>query len=286
MATTSVAPLTRRDISEALEALGLTRGAVVFMHSSLSSLGEVDRGADTVVDAVLDVLGPDGTLAVPTFCSINRRRNQTYDPDTTPSEVGQITNALRSRPEAFRSPHIWQSMSAIGKRAEEMMSVHRPVAWAADGPFWRLYEWDAYIMLLGVPYFRSTFWHLIEQWVQPAYGRWKESTGRIRNPDGSESPLKEITFGPRPGHAHDFNKLGSRMEAQGLVSTGAVGNAMARLYRARDAFDTGVAEYRKDPTLFIQTGEGFTDLPDGVIVGEYNNEKSIVDPAGSYKLYE
>lgn len=286
MTTTTAAPLTRQDISGALTALGLAPGAVVFMHSSLSSLGEVDGGADTVVDAVLDVLGPEGTLAVPTFCSINRRRKKTYDPDTTPSEVGQITNALRSRPQAFRSLHIWQSMSAIGKRAEEMMSVHRPVAWAADGPFWRLYEWDAFIMLLGVPYFRSTFWHLIEQWVHPAYGRWKESSGRIRNRDGSESPLKEKTFGPRPGHAHDFNKLGSRMEAQGLVSIGTVGNAMVRLYRARDAFDTGVAEYRKDPTLFIKTGEHFTGLPDGVIVGEYNNEKSIVDPAGSYKLYE
>ena len=286
MATTHVAALTRQDISDALTRLGLAPGGVVFMHSSLSSIGEVDGGADTVVDAVLDALGPEGTLAVPTFCSINRRRKRTYDPDTTPSEVGQITNALRSRPEAFRSPHIWQSMSAIGRRAEEMMSVHRPVAWAADGPFWRLYEWDAYIMLLGVPYFRSTFWHLIEQWVQPGYGKWRESTGRIRNPDGSETPLKEITFGPRSGHAHDFNKLGSRMEARGLVRVGAVGNAMVRLYRARDAFDTGVAEYRKDPTLFIQTGEGFTQLPDGVIVGEYNNEKSVVDPAASYKLYE
>ena len=267
-------------------ALGLTRGAVVFMHSSLSSIGEVEGGADAVVDAVLDALGPEGTLAVPTFCSINRRRGLTFEPDATPSEVGQITNALRSRPEAFRSRHIWQSMSAVGKRAEEMMSVHRPTAWAADGPFWRLYEWDAYIMLLGVPYFRSTFWHLIEQMVQPAYGRWRESTGRVKNPDGTESPLEEITFGPKTGHVHDFNKLGSRMEARGLVRVGAVGNAMARLYRARDALDTGVAEYRKDPTLFIKTGERFTQLPDGVIVGEYNNEKSVVDPTGGYKLYE
>ena len=286
MVTTPAPPLTRRDISDALSDLGLPRGAVVFMHSSLSSIGEVDGGADTVVDAVLDVLGPDGTLAVPTFCSINRRRKQVYDPDSTPSEVGAITNALRGRPEAFRSPHIWQSMSAVGRRAEEMMSVHRPVAWAADGPFWRLYEWDARILLLGVPYFRSTFWHLIEQWVQPAYGAWKGSSGRIRNRDGSVSPLEEITFGPRPGHIHDFNKLGARMEARGLVRGGAVGNAMVRLYRARDAFDTGIAEYREDPSLFVKTGGGFTQLPDGVIVGEYNNEKSVVDPAGSYKLYE
>ena len=70
------------------------------------------------------------------------------------------------------------------------------------------------------------------------------------------------------------------------MRVGAVGNAMARLYRARDALDTGVAEYRKDSTLFIKTGEAFTQLPDGVIVGEYNNEKSVVNPTGGYKLYE
>jgi aminoglycoside 3-N-acetyltransferase len=286
MTEPSVTPLTRQSIAESVRSLGLKPGGVVFMHSSLSSLGEVDGGADTVVDALLDVLGPEGTLAVPTFSSINRRRGRAYDPDRTPSEVGHITNTLRSRPNAFRSPHLWQSMSAIGKRAEEMMSVHRPAAWAADGPFWRLYEWDAHIMLLGVPYFRSTFWHLIEQWVQPAYARWKTSTGRVRHRDGTESPLQETTFGPKPGYSHDFNKFGSRLEAKGLVNIGTIGNAMARLYRARDAFDTGVAEYRRDPTLMIGDIKALTQLPDGVIVGPYNNEKSVVDPEAGYKPYE
>ena len=286
MGPASTAPLTRLAIAEALRSLGLKLGGIVFMHSSLSSMGRVEGGADTVVDALLDVLGSEGTLAVPTFSSMNRKRGLPFDPLNTPSEVGRITNCVRNRPGAFRSPHLWQSMSALGKRAEEMMSIHRPAAWAAGGPFWKLYEWDAQILLLGVPYFRSTFWHFIEQMVQPAYGRWSEATGRVVNPDGTESPLNTRTFGPKPGYSHDFNKFGARLEALGHVSIGTVGNAMARLYRARDALDSGVAEYRKDPMLLLKTGDTLTQLRDGVIVGPYNNEKSVVDPKAGYKPYE
>ena len=151
-----------------------------------------------------------------------------------------------------------------------MMRVHRAAAWGADGPFWKLYELDARIMLLGVPYYRSTFWHLIEQWAQPAYGRWHGFTARIREADGTEGPLSFLGFGPGPtlrGDMTDFNKLGARLEARRLVSIGAVGNAMARLFRARDAFDYGLIEFRADPLLFRASGERPRHLLDGVIVG-------------------
>ena len=172
-------------------------------------------------------------------------------------------------------------MAALGPAAREMMRVHRAAAWGADGPFWKLYELDARIMLLGVPYYRSTFWHLIEQWTQPAYGRWHGFTARIREADGTEGPLSFLGFGPGPTLRQgmtDFNKLGARLEARGLVSIGAIGNAMARLFRARDAFDYGLIEFRADPLLFRASGERPRHLPDGVIVGERGNEKSVVDP--------
>lgn len=286
MGPTSELPLTNSGIADSLVSLGIKPGELLFMHSSLSSLGPVEGGANTVVDALLEVLGTNGTLVVPTFNGSIRKSNQPFDPNKTPSEVGSITECVRNRPDSFRSRHLWQSMAAVGERAKEMMSVHRPTAWAGDGPFWKLYEWDARILLLGVPYFRSTFWHFIEQMVQPAYGMWKESTGRIKNTDGTYTPLKERTFGPKPGYYHDFNKLGSKMESLGRVRIGTIGNAIARLYLARDALDIGIAEYRKDPWLLVKTGPNFTQLNDGFIVGEYNNEKSVVDPKGGYKLYE
>ena len=82
-----------------------------------------------------------------------------------------------------------------------------------------------------------------------------------------------------PGfRSRDFNKLGARLESRDLVSIGPVGNAMARLFRARDAFDVGVEEFRDDTMLFALTGGSLTKLCDGVKVGEPDNEKSVVDP--------
>ena len=98
-------------------------------------MGHVEGGAEAVVDAFLDVLGPEGTLVVPTYTPSHRGLGSVFDPANDPSEVGRITEVVRNRPEAFRSPHLWQSMSALGRRAEEMMSIHRPAAWTADGPF-------------------------------------------------------------------------------------------------------------------------------------------------------
>ena len=47
--------------------MGFEPGDRVMVHSSLSSMGHVEGGAGTVVQAFLDVLGPEGTLMVPTF---------------------------------------------------------------------------------------------------------------------------------------------------------------------------------------------------------------------------
>ena len=56
-------PQTQEQICEALRALGLPSGAIVFVHSSMSSIGYVEGGAGTLVDAFLQVLGPAGTLS-------------------------------------------------------------------------------------------------------------------------------------------------------------------------------------------------------------------------------
>ena len=73
------------------------------------------------------------------------------------------------------------------------------------------------------------------------------------------------------------------MEERGLAQVGAVGNAIARRFRARDALEVGLAEYRKDSLLFAITDGSLTQLRDGALTEELHNEKSVIDPA---KIYE
>ena len=92
-----------------------------------------------------------------------------------------------------------------------------------------------------------------------------------------------LIYSPKPGFAgNDFNRLGALLEEQGLVRVRSVGNAVVRLFRARDALEVGLAQYRVDPLLFVLTGSRCTPLRDGVLTDELDNEKSILDPAHIY----
>ena len=277
--------LKRDQTVAALRTLGLPAGATVFVHSSLSSIGYVEGGAETMVDAFLDTLSPQGTLVVPTFTFAHGNGDKpVFQLACDPSEMGRLTEVTRTRPGARRSCHLLHSVAALGAHAEEITANHGPSAWAADGPFWKLYELDAHILLLGVPYLRCTFFHVVEQLVQVPYRRWREVEARVRHRDGSQRPLLTLTYSPKPGFAgNDFNKLGALLEERGLVQVGTLGNAVVRLFRARDALEVGLAQYRKDPLLFVMTADRCTSLRDGVLTAELHNEKSVLDPALIYR---
>ena len=259
-------------------------GSIVFVHSSLSSMGYVDGGADAVVDALVEVLGAEGTLAVPTFTFVHGGKTKPlFDPQRDPAEMGRIAEVTRTRPGARRSRHLLHSIAALGGRADELTVHHGPSAWAADGPFWKLYELDAHLLLLGVPYTRCTFFHMMEQLVQVPYRQWSEVEARIRERDGTESPLPTKTFSPQPGFVgNDFNKLGTLLEEQGKVQMGTVGNAIARFFKAREALEFGLVQYRRDPYLFIRAGDSFTELGDGELILEQGKVKWVADATRAY----
>ena len=86
--------VTRSEIVAGLQALGVRRGSILLVHSALSSLGWVEGGADEVIDALLDVLGAEGTLLMPTHPA---RDGRVFDPDSIPSDMGRISETFRRR---------------------------------------------------------------------------------------------------------------------------------------------------------------------------------------------
>ena len=130
-----MASVTQSDITRGLEGLGLGRGDAVLVHSSLSSFGHVEGGAETVVRAFLQVLGETGTLLVPTF-----------------GDFGAITDAVKSRADAVHSIHPKASVAAIGARAEELCRDHwkAETAHGEGTPYRRLAESGGYVCLVGV----------------------------------------------------------------------------------------------------------------------------------------
>ena len=111
----------KQQLQDQLESMGLKGDETILIHSSMKSIGEVDGGADTVLDAWMEYF-KDGLLLLPTHTwkTVNAD-NPVYNPQTTPSCVGLLTNMFMKRDGVIRSLHpthtmlqnIWQVRNII-----------------------------------------------------------------------------------------------------------------------------------------------------------------------------
>ena len=232
----------KQDIIAGLRSLGLCPGDIVMVHSSLSSMGFLVGGADTVIDALLDVIGPAGTLAMPTLCQKDKeRRFETWNIATSPSDVGRITETFRLRPDVVRSDHATHSVAALGPKAVELTVGHKtsggrpgpwgPAAFGHGSPWEKFYEWNVRYVFLGVTMRVNTMRHLIQSRIV------EDCLNRVGE---SRPALEERVQGWRnPGvwPNYDDTKMEARLTELGLIRFATIGAATARLLQARDLVD-------------------------------------------------
>jgi aminoglycoside N3'-acetyltransferase len=298
--STVIAPPTigRRALVDGLHRIGLRQGQVALVHSGLRPFGNVEGGAETVVDALLEVLGPKGTLVVPTFtfkheAATAAAETPLIDPASDPSEMGAISEATRRRPDARRTTAYRHSFAAIGRRADLLASVDPALApFDLRSAFGVMLALDAQVVLLGVPYARSTSHHFAEWVTEVPYRHALVREVRLRRPDGTVIETTMGDYQPRPSadgsyygsRATDFNKLGLMLERSGRVDVTNIGNAIVRRFAMRDLIARAEIEAERDYNVF-RTGEGdkghVTGLPDGVFVFSH----PVKDGAGRPEIH-
>ena len=148
-----------------LKSLGLKEGDVVVVHSSLKSMGHVDGGANTVIDALINVVGKKGTILFPTLTYSPCYLTLKFDLNKTPSCVGNISEIFRNREGVVRSFHPTHSVSAFGKLANEITKDHflddTPVG--KNSPYQKLINLNGKILMLGCGLRPNTFMHAVEE---------------------------------------------------------------------------------------------------------------------------
>jgi len=246
-----------------LRKIGLKAGGTVLVHSSLSSMGYVVGGAQTVVEAFLEVLDPSrGTLVLPTLCQQDLdERFDTWDIEKSPSDVGRITEVGRLRPDAMRSDHPSHSVCAIGAQAEEITRDHgsahgRPSPWgpAAFGigsPWQKLYLSDAHYMFLGTTTSCNTIGHFaqakfVTECLEQAGDRREELEAEVK---GWQKEGVWPNFG--------FVIVEEWLEEKGAMRYAQLGDATLRATRARANVDTILEKLRTEPETFLN--EDFLD---------------------------
>ncbi|MCX6344082.1 MAG: AAC(3) family N-acetyltransferase [Armatimonadetes bacterium] len=246
--------VSRDDIAAGLGALGLGIGDNVLVHSSLSSFGKMDGGADAVVDAILDVIGAQGTLVVPTY-------NYTpgvFDPVNTPSVCGAITEAARKRPNALRSHHPTHSVAAIGALGDVITEGHEKThAFARGSALFKLLQANGKILLLGIDHTKSSIIHVAEEMVKLPY------LDRSHLIDVLTSRGKVTRkWIRRPGCSNGFNVIEEPLQENDAIKETFIGDCRARLMSARAVVNAAVELLKFDNEALL------CDLPDCMACAE------------------
>jgi aminoglycoside 3-N-acetyltransferase len=172
--------IARTRLAAELRRLGLAPGGIAMVHARMSAIGWVVGGSETVVRALLDALGPDGTVAA--YASWEEHvyhaadwpeehraaylaEPPVFDPATAEAvrEHGRIPERVRTWPGAERSAHPEASVVAVGPRAKWITDAHPPHdAYGEDSPFARLVAAGGQVLLLGAPLETTTLLHHAE----------------------------------------------------------------------------------------------------------------------------
>jgi len=265
--------LLQEEIARGLRETGLKSGDVVLVHSAMRTFGYIDGGAETVVAALLDVLGERGTLVVPTFTFAHTaEQDPIIDPATDPSEMGIITETVRLRPDALRSVAFKHSFAAVGRRARVITQVDPALSpFDLRSAFGVMLALNTQVLLLGMTYRSSTSHHFAECVCDVPWRYTIDLKVKVRRKDGTlvEQPMIDSLPRPLGSRGLDYNRLGKMLEERQLVGITAIGNCVVRRFAMRDLIDLAQAETEKDYDVFL-TPEGkpdyFTPLDFGKIV--------------------
>ena len=223
--------------------LGLRRDMIVMVHSSLSRVGWTEGGPIAVISALLEVLGPDGTLVMPAESPQlgDPAGHDVFDAQATPTTMGAIPEAFRSYPGTLRSSHPLVSVCANGRDARAITAEHALEFCEGRGtPFEKLYELDAWTLLLGVGFNRCTSLHYAESLVP---NRRTMISGFPVLENGVRVWVEKFSMGTDNG-TH-FPIVGQRFADRGHVRGGKVGNADALFFSTRELVDYAESYFRE-----------------------------------------
>jgi aminoglycoside 3-N-acetyltransferase len=260
--------VTRSRLAGDLRRLGLRPGAIAMVHTRMSAVGWVVGAAETVVRALLDVLGPEGTLMA--YASWQEhvyhaedwpeahRAAYLADPpafDPATGEVdrdyGRIPERVRTWPGARRSSHPEASVVAVGPRAPWLTADHPDDdGYGAASPFARLVEAQGQVLMLGAPLETVTLLHHAEAIARVAEKRRVTFRVAVLEPDGSVTEKVYTDIDTSEGafpyadlalQADAFEVIAQAALGAGIGVRGVVGQAESHLFPARELTAFAVA---------------------------------------------
>lgn len=250
--------INKKELINDLKKLGLAKDDVVIVHTSLKSIGYVCGGAQTVIEALIDVVGSEGTIMMPTQSWKNldpetgvhwdadesewdkiRENWPAYDKNITPTNtMGAVAEMFRSWSGCIRTNHPARSVCAWGKYANYLTEEHSLSNIFGEGsPIAKLYELDAKVLLIGVGYDKNTSIHLAD--VRAEYPGKHDCIEHSAIMENGIRVWKAYSTLYVDGE--DFEEIGAAFEKECHPNVGKIGEADSRLMSQTDLVDFSVS---------------------------------------------
>lgn len=219
---------TYSSLTDDLKKSGLLPTDTILIHSSMKSIGNVEGGADTVLDVLMDYFGKEGLLVFPTLSyDIYEKEEKIFSQTNTPSIVGLLTEMFRKRKGVVRSAHPTHSVASFGKDAESFCEGHEKFSTpcAKNSPWGKLCTRHAKILFIGTKSIGCcTFFHGVEEFL-PVPGMFQKVPYdlTIEKTDGTTLIL--------PSYRHDghhnkyYSLMAPLLQENNLLTTFSFGDA-------------------------------------------------------------
>jgi aminoglycoside N3'-acetyltransferase len=235
-------------IVDQLRALGVEPGGILLVHTSFRAVRPVEGGPVGLIEALRIALGPEGTLVMPSWTGDD---DAPFDRVTTPAagDLGATADLFWRLPGVVRSDHPF-ACAAIGPHADEIVKTELPLPPHTPGsPVGRVHDLDGQVLLLGVGHDADTSLHVAELLAGVPYGIARHCTVT------RDGRAVRVDYRENDHCCQRFALADDWLRRRGLQREGAVGQATARLFRARDVVRLAVEELTREPLLFLHGSE-------------------------------
>jgi len=244
------------EIREGLGQLGVAPGDVLFVHSSLKSFGHVVGGPDAVIDAMLEAVGSEGTLALPVFSNNTYPGSLPFDVKTSPSRVGLITETFRQRPGVKRGNQPTHSVAALGAQADFITGNYETLEpYDRGSAFGRMHALDTKIIFLGCGMWANSTLHVAEDWaglpyLGPQSSIMVDEKGQLRLVHLMKMPIGHRDFYKR-GEENQKTKAVRFLRAKNAITFGQIGAAKVQVIRMRSCIELCMERFKEEPDLLL-----------------------------------
>lgn len=250
----------KSDIINKLKEVSISKNDNIFIQSNLGFFGKLKNANDANAlcqifkDAIFEVIGPNGTLVVPTF-SYSFCNNQVYDKEKTPStDCGIFSEFIRLDSKSKRSDDANFSITAIGKNAKKITSN------SPEYSFGKNSFWDRFLSIDGMlcrfnlhPNYMSII-HYVEKSCSVEY-RWDKSFKGKSIINGQEENKRFFHFVRDLNideHSSELGKLQDLCIKQGIMKVSNLGRGKIYGVKVKDYVNLAKQEVEKDSLFLIQ----------------------------------